>query len=223
MQSTEEKMSIFVNRIIKWYEKHGEKSFPWRGVRDPWAILLASFLLRKTTVEQVVKVFPTVLEKFPDPASLCNAYENEVREIIKPLGIEHERSKLLKKVAEILMKQFGGKVPNTLKDLKQLPGVGDYIAREILCLAYGVPEPLLDRNMIRVIGRVFNVKSERKRPHTDPKLWEFAKKLVPKDAENARKFNCGVLDFARMICRPKPLCETCPLRDICYYAFKRHI
>ena len=112
-------------------------------------------------------------------------------------------------------------IPCERDKLKELPGVGDYIASEVLLVACGQPEPLLDRNMLRVIERVFGVKSAKKRPHIDPAMWSFARLLVPKDPELAEKFNFGVLDFARKICTAeKPYCSTCPVKDLCSYSYR---
>jgi A/G-specific adenine glycosylase len=72
--------------------------------------------------------------------------------------------------------------------------------------------------MIRILERVFGVKSLKKRPHTDKALWRFAKTIVPAEPGQARKFNYGVLDFARKICTARsPKCPACPLRDICFF------
>ena len=134
------------------------------------------------------------------------------------MGIEHQRAKDIIKVARTIAEKFGGKIPCSKDKLKLLPGVGNYIASEVLLCACGQPEPLLDRNMIRVIERVFGVKSRKKRPHTDGFMWSFARRLVPKDSALARKFNYGVLDFARKICTARnPKCETCPIKDICSF------
>jgi len=210
------KIGEFRKRIIKWYEEHGDKHLSWRRTKDGWAVLVASLLLRKTTVAQVIRVYEEFLRKFPSPQSLLSASEDDVKSVIKPLGIEHQRAKHLKKLARILVEHFGGWVPCDREELKKLPGVGDYIASEILLRVCGQPEPLLDRNMIRVIERVFGIKSAKKRPHTDPELWSFARELVPKDPEEAEKFNFGVLDFARKVCRARsPSCATCIIKDLC--------
>jgi A/G-specific adenine glycosylase len=216
------KVEEFRRRMIEWYEKHGDKHLPWRKTEDGWAVLVASLLLRKTTVAQVVNVYSEFLRKFPSPQSLLSASEDDVKSIIKPLGIEHQRAKHFKELAKILLERFGGKVPCDRKELKKLPGIGDYIASEILLRIRGQPEPLLDRNMIRVVGRVFGVRSAKKRPHTDPELWSFARELVPKNPEEAEKFNFGVLDFARKVCTVRnPHCVTCPAKDLCQ-AFRNH-
>ena len=217
------KIEVFRRKIIEWYDRYGDRDLPWRKTRDPWAILVAAFLLRKTTTTQVIKVYEEFLRRYPTPKALLLANEEEVKKLIRPLGIEHQRAKHLMELAEYIEKKFGGKIPCNKDKLKELPGVGDYIASEVLLGACDNPEPLLDRNMIRIIERVFGVKSSKKRPHTDPKMWTFARMLVPKEPNEAKIFNYGVLDFARKICTARtPRCYVCPIRDICiFYAKNR--
>ena len=209
----------FRRRIITWYLNHGDINLPWRQTEDPWAILLAAFLLRKTTTEQVLKVYHNLLKRYPTPADLARASVDEIKEIIRPLGIENQRSEHLKKLAVYIVEKFNGKIPCNREALMKLPGVGMYIASEILLGACRKPEALLDRNMIRVIERVFGIRSKKKRPHTDKELWALAKSLVPKESiEEAKAFNYGILDFARRVCTARrPKCSTCPLKDICCY------
>ena len=210
------KVEEFRRRIIGWYEVYGDKDLPWRKTRDGWAVLVAAFLLRKTTTEQVVSVFEEFMRRFPNPQALLSVSEDEVKAVIRPLGIEHQRAEHLIELARTLVQRFGGRVPCDRKSLDELPGVGDYIASEVLLRACGKPEPLLDRNMIRVLERIFGVRSAKKRPHTDPAMWSFARMLVPRDPELAEKFGFGVLDFARKICTAEnPKCGVCPLKDIC--------
>ncbi len=212
------KIEMFRDKMIEWYNKFGDKHLPWRNTCDPWAILVAAFLLRKTNTLQVVKVYEKFLRKYPTPKVLLLASENGVKKLIRPLGIEHQRAKHLKELAEHIEKRFDGKIPCVKDRLKELPGVGDYIAAEVLLGSCGKPEPLLDRNMIRVIERVFGIRSTKKRPHTDPKMWAFARMLVPNDPKKAKAFNYGILDFARKICTARnPRCDKCPIRDICKY------
>ena len=206
----------FVRRVVEWYRQHGRHDLPWRRTSSPWRVLLAAVLLRKTTAQQVVTVYTRLVERFPDPASMAEADEEDVKKIIRPLGIEHQRARLLKELAKQLVEKHHGKVPSKLEELKALPGVGDYTAREVLCMAYQQPQPLLDRNMIRVLERALGIKSLKKRPHTDRTLWKKAESLTPKDPETARAFNYGILDLASRICTPrKPNCPVCPLRSIC--------
>ncbi len=218
------KVEEFRKRIIEWYETYGNKNLPWRRAKNGWAVLVAAFLLRKTTIKQVVKIYEELLRRFPTPQALLSASEEDVKSIIRPLGIEHQRTKHLIELARVLVQRFGGMVPCDRKDLDELPGVGDYIASEVLLRICGQPEPLLDRNMIRVVERVFGVRSARKKPHTDPMMWSFARMLVPKDLDLAEKFNFGVLDFARKICTAEmPHCNACSIRDLCGYFAKSQV
>jgi len=210
------KIEEFRKSIVEWYEAYGDKDLPWRRTRDGWAVLVAAFLLKKTTTSQVARIYGEFLKRYPSPEALLKAGEEEVRELIRPLGIEHQRSKHLMELAKELVRRFKGQVPCTKKSLTELPGVGDYIASEVLLVACGQPEPLLDRNMIRVIERVFGVRSSKSRPHTDKSLWRFAKALVPPSPEEAKKFNFGVLDLARKVCTSAdPKCSACVIRDLC--------
>jgi len=213
----------FRDAIIKWYREFGEKDLPWRKAGDPWAVLVAALLLRKTTVKQVVDIYREFLRRYPSPARLADASVEEIKAIIQPLGMEHVRATLLKKLSEELVRRFNGQIPCDRDALKSLPGVGDYAASEVLLTACGKPEPLLDRNMIRVIERVFGIKSKKRRPHTDRELWNFARSLVPRDPELAKEFNFGVLDFARKVCTAKsPKCSLCPLaNNVCVFYQKR--
>jgi len=96
----------------------------------------------------VAEVYPRLVEKYPAPADLARAPQAEIKTLIKPLEMEYRRSGLLKELAKQLVERFGGRVSESLGELKSLPGVGDYVAREVLCLAYDRPQPMLDRNII---------------------------------------------------------------------------
>jgi A/G-specific adenine glycosylase len=160
----------FRRRVAEWYEVYGSKDLPWRRTREGWAVLVAAFLLRRISIAQISRVYEELLERWPSPQHLLSASEDEVKSVIRSLGIEHQRARHLIELARILVQRFGGRVPCERERLEELPGVGDYIASEVLLRACDRPEPLLDRNMIRVLERVFGVKSSRKRPHTDPAL-----------------------------------------------------
>ncbi|MEM2483026.1 MAG: hypothetical protein QXI35_08560 [Candidatus Nezhaarchaeales archaeon] len=218
MPADMEKAEIFRRKIAEWYLSHGDSNLPWRRTRNSWAVLVAAFLLRKTTVKQVAEVYEEFLRRYPSPRAVLQADADEIKALIKPLGIEHQRSQHLIELARRLVEKFEGAVPCSREELKELPGVGDYVASEVLLASCGRPEPLLDRNMIRVLERFFGLKSAKKRPHTDPALWSFARTLIPQDPEEAKSFSYGVLDFARKVCTARrPHCTACPLSEYCTY------
>jgi A/G-specific adenine glycosylase len=214
------KKDKFVETIINWYDKFGRKDLPWRLTNDPWKILLAAILLKKTTVRQVLKVYNFLANCTPE--DILNMDENQLKDILRPLGMENERAKLLKKLSKELVEKFNKKIPCN-EELKKLPGVGEYTLSEVMLLACDKKKVLLDRNMIRILERFFPIKSSKKRPRTDKRLWSEALSLVPEDIQKARKFNLGILDFASEICKARnPKCSICPLNSMCFYYNSTH-
>lgn len=204
----------FQEILIHYWYTNGRKELPWRLTRDPWKILLAEVLLRKTTSAQAVPVF-SIISSFT-PGQIITMAEQEISEILKPLGLYRIRAKQLKAVAE-KVEENGIDALGDPNFLASLPGIGKYIGNSVLCVSYGIPKPALDTNMIRVIQRVFSYQVERSRAREDKKLWEFAETLVPENA--CREFNWAVLDLAAAVCTIRdPKCNICPLFKICDFA-----
>jgi len=181
---------------------------------EPVAFRMGGVVCLERGDSHVEKVYRRFMERFPTPRALHAAAEEEVRRMITPLGLENRRARQLKQLAKVLVEKHGGRVPSELDDLLCLPGVGRYTAAEVLLACFDVPEPLLDVNMKRLIGRVFGLQGV-----SEEELWEFAKRLVPQDPVEARKFNYGVLDFAQAVCKARrPRCGECPLNDVCSWA-----
>ena len=208
----------FCNILLEWWEKN-KRDFPWRRTSDPYAVLIAELLLRKTTAKQVEKVYEAFLMRYPNSELLSTATEAEVEEFLRPLGMEHRRAKLLVELGKILVERYKGRVPNNIEDLLQLPGVGAYTANAVLCFAYGKNAVIVDTNAVRVFQRVFGFRSKRRRPKDDPALWEFARSTAPPD--RVKEFNFAIIDFAYSICiAKKPRCHLCPADSICEYVKK---
>lgn len=203
----------FVSHILSWNEK-AACSFPWRTTNDPYKILVSEMLLRKTTRHQVAEVFQIFFERFPTFLDLAKARASAIERVIRPLGMEHKRSFLLKNAAEEVMRKYEGRLPMKKEELLTLPGVGEYTANAVLCLSEGLALPLLDRNVARVLRRVFSLETTSLRIDHDEQLWLFSKTLLPDG--RAREFNLAILDFAGLICKARnPECEKCPIRRSC--------
>ncbi len=208
----------FVEAVIEWYAGHGDSWLPWRGARDAWRVLLAAILLVKTSVKQVLRVYGELASRFPDPQSLLSASDAELVELLRPLGMEHRRARLLRMLAERLVAEHGGRVPCSREELVKLPGVGGYVASVVLLVACGEPAPLLDSNTVRVLGRVFGARPSGAGPYGDPEFLAFAERLVPRDPGRALAFNLGLLDLARKVCTARsPRCWECPVERLCGY------
>lgn len=206
----------FARKLLIWYEGNKRDYFPWRRTRDPYKILVAEMMLQKTTSKQVIGVFDRFLEKYPSLASLANASVTEIEAEITSLGMEHRRAKRFKKWAEEIVRRYNSQVPCGKEELISLPGVGEYIANAVLCLAYDEDVPLLDTNVVRVLGRVFRIRSMKARARTDRALWKTYKMMIPKG--KSRDFNLAMLDFAALICTAKnPRHEICPMSKLCQF------
>jgi len=206
---------VFADRLLAWWAEN-KRSFPWRKTNDPYEVLVAEVLLRKTTSRQVNKIYRKFLSEFPTPVRLAGARVGQIKKLIEPLGMEHKRAFLLKKLGEEIAVRHRGRVPSRAEELLGLPGVGRYAAHAVLCLAYGRGAAMVDTNVTRVVTRFFGFKSTKARPKDDPSLWSFVESLIPPG--RAREFNLALLDFAAKVCTArKPRCRECILRDLCYF------
>ncbi|MEM3449676.1 MAG: hypothetical protein QXI12_02110 [Candidatus Methanomethyliaceae archaeon] len=207
--------NLFCELLLEWWEKN-KRDFPWRHTQDPYAVLVAEMLLRKTNAQQVKRVFSEFLRKYPSPMSLANANEDELTNLLKTLGMEHSRAKLFIRLGSFITERYNGNIPNQAEKLLQLPGVGLYATNAVLCFAFSQDVPTVDTNFIRVIERVFSLKPSRARARNDKKLWEFAHSLLPRG--RSREFNFAILDFASIICRSKkPKHALCPIVHVCEF------
>lgn len=216
------KKVAFGKLLLEWW-KDNKRDFPWRHSKHPYTVLIAEMLLRKTTAQQVEKIYNIFLEKYPTPQALSNVNESELKSLLKPLGMEHRRTELFVKFGKIVSEKYRGSIPASSKELLQLPGVGPYANNAILSLSHGKDEPMVDTNAIRVVSRVFNFVSSKARARNDMKIWKLVRSLVPRG--KSRDFNFAILDFASLVCRAgNPKCNICPFTDACaFYKKEKNI
>lgn len=208
----------FSKDLLKWFQTN-QRILAWRNTQDPYRILLAEMLLRKTTALQVASVYNRLISRYPNPQKLANSSLRDLQQILKPLGMGKNRPRLLKLMVRVVLDHYKGRIPNNVEELMQLPGVGRYATNAVLCLAHGRDVPMLDANAVRVLTRVYDVKSAKKRGRDDPQMWSLMQKLIPKG--QGKSFNLAVLDFASAICTARrPKCQICFAKDYCDYAKK---
>lgn len=199
----------FSESILTWFEAHG-RELPWRRTEDLYVILISEVLLRRSRSTTVAKVLEDFLARWPDTATLAAADPASVAEVIRPLGLT-SRSVQLVALADRL--HSAEALPRTAAELRELPGVGRYVAAATLGL------PTVDGTSARVYRRFYGLIDHRPDKTVDDELWSHVIVNAPEDASRSRKLNWAVLDLAAQVCLPsRPTCSTCPLRARCFIA-----
>lgn len=203
-------------RLVTLYARRSLRSFPWRKTTSPYPVLLAEMMLQRTGAPQVRPVYQQFLQRFPTVRRVAEARPNSLYRSLRPLG-RTNRYRVLARAFQQLHSEHGGRVPDRLEELLDVPGVGPYTGRAVLCFAFGRRLGLLDPGIYRLLKRVFRIRAAKKRYHTDRGLWYFVDQLVPRT--RVREFNWALLDLASDVCvRRNPKCHVCPLRTICSFA-----
>lgn len=208
------KIERIQDKILEWGSKN-MREYPWRNTTDPYKIMIAEIMLHRTKADQVKKVYEKFIEKYPDFKFISDAGLERIRSELLPLGL-HWRVDLLYEMAGEIVQQYNGILPTDKNKLMKLSGTGPYISSTILCFGYNKPEPILDTNTVRIIGRVFGLEindSSRRNKHYE----KLMKQLV--DCKDPRVFSFSMIDFAALVCRSgnKPKCEKCPITGLCEY------
>ncbi len=170
-------------------------------------------MLQQTRVETVIAYFERWMTKFPDAVSLANAEEQTVLNLWEGLGY-YSRARNLHRAARLVVKEYGGKLPEEPENLQKLPGIGRYTAAAIASMAFGKDVAALDGNIRRVYARLFDVDAVLGTRQAEKVLWSLAEEHLP--AGKAGDYNQALMDLGAMICTPQnPACVKCPLQTIC--------
>jgi len=194
-------------KLVRWFEKNG-RDLLWRKTRDPYAIWVSEIMLQQTQVATAILYYKKFLKSFPTVHHLARANLSKVLKVWEGLGY-YSRARNLHRASKIIVSRFSGKIPNNLKDLLALPGIGRSTAGAIVSFAYNKEAAILDGNAKRVLSRLFAISGRSERL-----LWKISESLIPKGYSNS--FNQALMDLGSMICTPKDLqCPRCPLRNLC--------
>ncbi|MCS7055542.1 MAG: A/G-specific adenine glycosylase [Thermoflexales bacterium] len=200
--------ATLASRLLHWFDRN-KRDLPWRREpRDPYHVWLSEVMLQQTQVTTVIPYFERWLRRFPTLEALAAAPLDEVLKLWEGLGY-YARARNLHATAQIIARDHGGRLPETVEALMALPGIGRYTAGAIASLAFGARVPALDGNVRRVLSRVFGLR----RP-TQAELWALAESLLPH--RRAGAFNEALMELGATVCAPRaPQCPTCPLRAMC--------
>lgn len=209
-----EKMDIkaYQEDLISWFTEE-QRDLPWRKDRDPYKVWVSEIMLQQTRVDTVIPYFNRFVEQFPTVADLAIADEDKVLKAWEGLGY-YSRVRNLQSAVREVNEKYQGKVPNTPKGISSLKGVGPYTAGAILSIAYGIPEPAVDGNVMRVLSRILSIWEDIAKPSTRKIFEEAVRKLI--SHENPSYFNQALMELGALICTPtSPSCLLCPVREHC--------
>ena len=208
-----ERLKAMEGPLLFWYREHA-RSLPWREEPSPYRVWISEIMLQQTRVEAVKPYFERFMENLPDIKSLAEVTEDRLLKLWEGLGY-YSRAKNLKKAAEILVSRYGGQLPASYDELKTLPGIGSYTAGAIASIAFGIPVPAVDGNVLRVISRVTESHEDILKQSVKREMEERLKSVMPK--EDASSYNQGLIEVGALVCVPNgaPLCSRCPLASVC--------
>ena len=199
--------------LLGWYDKN-KRVLPWRGAPTPYEVWVSEIMLQQTRVETVKPYFLRWIKTFPTVEALAEADEEVVLKLWEGLGY-YSRARNLHKAAKIVVSDYNGVLPCDKKLLQKLPGIGAYTAGAVLSIAFGVAEPAVDGNVLRVVSRLtadpFDIMSNGVRASVADRL----RPLMPEGKTS--EFTQALFEIGALVCLPDRdyRCENCPLTAFC--------
>ena len=179
----EEKISSFREKLLNWYDEN-KRDLPWRRSKNPYHIWVSEIMLQQTRVDTVIPYYERFLDWFPTVESLADAPEERLLKAWEGLGY-YSRVRNMQVAAQQIMADFGGQFPNTYEGISSLKGIGPYTAGAISSIAFNLPEPAVDGNVMRVLSRLFEVNHDIGVP-SNRKIFDQKKALLRNLAQRIR-------------------------------------
>ena len=199
--------------LLMWYRENA-RALPWRENPTPYRVWLSEVMLQQTRVAAVLDYYRRFLEAAPTVEALAALPEDELMKLWQGLGY-YSRARNLQKAARQIVDEFGGVFPNTYAAIRGLPGVGDYTAGAIGSIAFGLPVPAVDGNVLRVVSRICADGEDILAPQTKKRYTAALAEIIPVRAPG--DFNQAMMELGATVCLPNgaPVCEKCPARGFC--------
>ena len=206
----EEKIASFREKLLVWYDAH-KRDLPWRRTQDPYKIWISEIMLQQTRVATVIPYYERFLDWFPTVADLAQAPEEKLLKAWEGLGY-YSRVRNMQKAAQQIMEKHGGVFPSSYEEISKLKGIGPYTAGAIASIAFGLPEPAVDGNVMRVLARLFEVDYDIGVP-TNRKIFQAMMEILI-DPARPGDFNQALMDLGSDIESPvNPRPEESPVKD----------
>lgn len=214
----EQRLQQIGRPLLAWYEERA-RILPWREDATPYRVWISEIMLQQTRVEAVKPYFERFMSALPQVRDLAGVPEDRLLKLWEGLGY-YNRARNLKKAAQVICDDYGGELPASCEELLKLPGIGSYTAGAIASIAYGLPEPAVDGNVLRVLSRVLASYRDVLKQPTKRWLEDLLADVIP--AARASAFNQGLIEIGAIVCIPngQPKCTECPLASVCLARIK---
>ncbi|MBE6764103.1 MAG: A/G-specific adenine glycosylase [Ruminococcaceae bacterium] len=199
--------------LCDWFEA-GRRLLPWRIEPTPYRVWISEIMLQQTRIEAVIPYFERFMNELPDVQALASVAPDRLMKLWEGLGY-YSRARNLQKAAQQMIEHYGGELPADYHALLSLSGIGEYTAGAIASIAFGIPVPAVDGNVLRVLARLTGSHEDVMKPAVRKELTALAASLVPTD--RPASFNQGLMELGERVCVPNtmPRCEACPIAEHC--------
>lgn len=209
---TDSEVGQFQADFLNWYQQE-KRNLPWRYNHDPYRIWISEIMLQQTRVDTVIDYFYRFMEQFPTIQALAEAPEDKLLKVWEGLGY-YSRARNLQAAAKQIIEEFGGEFPKTVEEIRSLKGIGPYTAGAISSIAFEIPEPAIDGNVMRVVSRLFCIEADIAKASSRTVFDEAMRKIISQ--KKPGDFNQAMMDLGSSICTPtNPQCEICPIQQFC--------
>ena len=206
----DDKILSFRQKLLAWYDEN-KRDLPWRRSKNPYHIWVSEIMLQQTRVDTVIPYYERFLDWFPTVESLANAAEERLLKAWEGLGY-YSRVRNMKTAAQQIMSEFEGKFPSTYEGILSLKGIGPYTAGAISSIAFNLPHPAVDGNVMRVLARLFEVNHDIGNP-SNRKIFQAMMEVLI-DPDRPGDFNQALMDLGSDIEAPvNPRPEESPVKD----------
>lgn len=199
--------------LLAWFDKNA-RVLPWRERPEPYRVWVSEIMLQQTRVEAVKPFYERFTAALPDVEALAHCPEDKLLKLWEGLGY-YNRVRNMQKAAQSIVEHYGGEMPADYEKLLALSGIGPYTAGAVASIAFDIPVPAVDGNVLRVIARVTEEDGDILKQSVKRQIEQELSEIMPQNRAGA--FNQALMELGAVVCVPNgaPKCGECPLCGIC--------
>ena len=206
-------LNEIVQPLISWYRQN-KRILPWRDQKNAYYTWVSEIMLQQTRVEAVEPYFLRFIGELPDVKALAECPEEKLMKLWEGLGY-YNRVRNMQSAAQVVVAEYGGVLPASYDELLALKGIGSYTAGAIASIAYDIPVPAVDGNVLRVFSRITEDRQDIMKQFVRSQVEEKLLGIMPKDAPG--DFNQALMELGAVVCVPNgpARCMECPVAALC--------